>query len=108
MERARRGIRTLRQADRAAVKAFRPVDGRDDSCFHPPRRYAGSADDGTRPDDCIPPSRCCKICSTGKACGDSCISRDKTCHKGRGCACNRSEVCTGLRAFDLSWFSATP
>lgn len=31
---------------------------------------------------------CCKICATGKACGNSCISRKKTCHKRRGCACN--------------------
>jgi hypothetical protein len=31
---------------------------------------------------------CCKICSNGKACGDSCIARWKTCHKGKGCACN--------------------
>ena len=31
---------------------------------------------------------CCKICSKGKACGDSCIARWKTCHKGKGCACN--------------------
>jgi len=31
---------------------------------------------------------CCKICTTGKACGDSCISRRYTCHKGPGCACN--------------------
>lgn len=31
---------------------------------------------------------CCKICTTGKACGDSCISRNKTCRKGSGCACN--------------------
>ena len=31
---------------------------------------------------------CCKICTTGKACGDSCISRDKTCQVGAGCACN--------------------
>lgn len=30
---------------------------------------------------------CCKYCSTGKPCGNSCISRNKTCHKGRGCAC---------------------
>jgi hypothetical protein len=33
-------------------------------------------------------SSCCKICSTGKACGDSCISRSYTCHKGVGCACD--------------------
>ncbi len=31
---------------------------------------------------------CCKICKKGKACGNSCISRSKTCHKGPGCACN--------------------
>ncbi len=31
---------------------------------------------------------CCKICTTGKACGDSCISRSYTCHKGPGCACD--------------------
>ncbi|MBA2672034.1 MAG: thermonuclease family protein [Gemmatimonadetes bacterium] len=34
---------------------------------------------------------CCKVCSTGKACGDSCISRGKNCNKGRGCACNAGE-----------------
>lgn len=31
---------------------------------------------------------CCKTCSTGKACGDSCISRDYECDKGNGCACD--------------------
>ncbi len=31
---------------------------------------------------------CCKICSIGKACGNTCISRDKVCHVGRGCACD--------------------
>jgi|GEM_PF-2068027 len=30
---------------------------------------------------------CCKVCSSGCACGDSCISCSKTCRKGRGCAC---------------------
>ncbi len=29
---------------------------------------------------------CCKVCSVGKACGNTCISRDKTCHVGHGCA----------------------
>lgn len=33
-------------------------------------------------------SGCCKICTTGKACGDSCISRSYNCTKGRGCACD--------------------
>lgn len=31
---------------------------------------------------------CCKICRAGQACGDSCISRDKTCRVGPGCACD--------------------
>ena len=31
---------------------------------------------------------CCKICTKGKACGDSCIARWKTCHVGPGCACD--------------------
>lgn len=35
-----------------------------------------------------PVQSCCKVCSKGKACGDSCISRSKTCHKGQGCACD--------------------
>ena len=31
---------------------------------------------------------CCRVCTTGKACGDSCISKSKTCNVGPGCACN--------------------
>lgn len=31
---------------------------------------------------------CCKVCTTGKACGDSCIARNKTCHQPPGCACD--------------------
>ncbi len=42
---------------------------------------------------CIPADKCCKVCSAGKACGNSCIQATKTCHKGRGCACNATEVC---------------
>ncbi|MCB9030790.1 MAG: hypothetical protein H6619_07030 [Deltaproteobacteria bacterium] len=33
-------------------------------------------------------SGCCKVCKTTKACGDSCIIKTYTCHKGSGCACN--------------------
>ena len=32
-------------------------------------------------------SPCCRKCSSGKPCGDSCIASGKTCHKPRGCAC---------------------
>lgn len=31
---------------------------------------------------------CCKKCSKGKACGDTCIPRDHNCSKGKGCACD--------------------
>ncbi len=31
---------------------------------------------------------CCKVCRKGKACGDSCISRSKSCRAGQGCACD--------------------
>jgi len=34
-----------------------------------------------------PAAACCKICTT-KACGNSCISKTKTCHKPPGCACD--------------------
>lgn len=41
------------------------------------------------PQDNPPPARsCCRVCTTGKACGDSCIARNKTCHQPPGCACN--------------------
>lgn len=32
-------------------------------------------------------NNCCKHCTTGKPCGDSCISDDKECHVPNGCAC---------------------
>lgn len=31
---------------------------------------------------------CCRVCRKGKACGNSCINRNYTCHQPRGCACN--------------------
>lgn len=34
------------------------------------------------------PDGCCKVCKKGKACGDTCISKDYECHKPRGCACD--------------------
>lgn len=38
----------------------------------------------------IPSTRrsCCRVCESGKACGDSCISRSSTCNRPAGCACN--------------------
>lgn len=31
---------------------------------------------------------CCKTCRKGKACGNSCISKAKSCRVGQGCACD--------------------
>lgn len=31
---------------------------------------------------------CCKVCKAGKACGNSCIAKNKVCHQPKGCACN--------------------
>jgi hypothetical protein len=42
---------------------------------------------------CIPAAQCCKVCSAGKACGNTCINANYNCHKGRGCACNEDEIC---------------
>jgi hypothetical protein len=43
---------------------------------------------------CTPcPSGCtasqCKVCTTGHACGNTCIAATETCHAPAGCACNR-------------------
>jgi hypothetical protein len=36
-----------------------------------------------------PPARaCCMVCRNGKACGNSCIARNKACHQPPGCACD--------------------
>lgn len=41
----------------------------------------------------LPESGCCKTCTTGKPCGQSCIAADLTCHKEPGvhewCACDK-------------------
>ena len=34
------------------------------------------------------PKPCCRVCTTGKACGNTCISRNLTCRQPPGCACN--------------------
>jgi len=35
-----------------------------------------------------PARNCCRVCTTGKACGNSCISRRYQCHQPPGCACD--------------------
>ena len=42
---------------------------------------------------CTPRTACCRVCSQGKACGDSCINRHFNCHQSSGCACDEADVC---------------
>ena len=52
--------------------------------------HAAQQHDGA---SCVPREQCCKVCSQGKACGNSCIRASYTCHKGVGCACDEENVC---------------
>jgi endonuclease YncB( thermonuclease family) len=54
--------------------------------FDPPAAAMTSSPTRAPADDLA--AACCKVCSTGKACGNSCISRSKTCHQPPGCACD--------------------
>ena len=31
---------------------------------------------------------CCRVCTQGKACGDTCIAKEYECHQAPGCACD--------------------
>ena len=35
-----------------------------------------------------PVKACCKVCRKGQACGNNCISRQHTCRRPPGCACD--------------------
>jgi hypothetical protein len=51
----------------------------------------GGPDESTEPQHSVsnpPPGGCCRVCTTGQACGDACISASNTCHTAPGCACN--------------------
>jgi hypothetical protein len=34
------------------------------------------------------PKQCCRVCKKGKSCGNGCISQERQCTKGAGCACD--------------------
>ena len=53
------------------------------------------SNDAVRPPPTSRRRNCCRICRTGKACGNSCISRSYTCRRPRGCACNGNQVQLG-------------
>jgi hypothetical protein len=42
---------------------------------------------------------CCSVCTSGKACGNSCISQSSTCHQPPGCACDADDAATVLDVF---------
>ena len=44
---------------------------------------------------CTPAEDCCRVCESGKPCGDSCIDVSSECSAGEGCACAAADVCTG-------------
>lgn len=49
---------------------------------------ASSALDTATEANAASPMACCKTCTKGKACGDSCIAKNKDCHQPAGCACD--------------------
>jgi len=45
-----------------------------------------------------PDAACCKVCSSAsKPCGNSCISKSKSCSKPKGCACSPGEGTSGSK-----------
>lgn len=55
----------------------------------PDQERTGLLHESPEPDreDAEPRTECCKHCSKGKPCGDTCIDRDEICHVSPGCAC---------------------
>jgi endonuclease YncB( thermonuclease family) len=48
---------------------------------------------GGAPSACRSREECCRVCSNGVACGDSCISEEGSCRQESGCACDREALC---------------
>jgi hypothetical protein len=48
---------------------------------------------------------CCKVCTIGKACGDSCISTGSVCKLSTGCACNAPpSTCETSTTWEDPWY----
>jgi len=43
--------------------------------------------------DCRPRATCCRVCSSGQACGDACIGAMSRCSRNAGCACDARNLC---------------
>ena len=63
-----------------------------------------SADDNDNFDDEPATGSCCRRCSTGKPCGNTCIARNRTCRAGPGCACSLN----GEPSLDLAPIAMSP
>jgi hypothetical protein len=60
------------------------VESPSDLEFEPASKDTSSSES---PSSVEPARSCCKVCTKGCPCGDSCISCSKVCRKGPGCAC---------------------
>jgi hypothetical protein len=69
-------------------------------------RRASSPSPSPSPSPTPSPS-CCRVCTVGKACGDSCISKSDTCRVGPGCACNGLTL-DGLWGLPIPNLTAVP
>lgn len=85
-------------------------DGEESSFSSPSHQYVSFGDFGVRltiTDDagasasveevaavrCVREFLCCRVCTQGRACGDTCISRSRVCRQSPGCACDSADVC---------------
>lgn len=88
-----RDAKTLLAAVSHKLKTYRAVSAKEEACQNSPaclaRREARARKQERLEYQVDSASQeCCKVCRAGQACGDSCISRSKTCHVGPGCACD--------------------
>jgi competence protein ComEC len=54
----------------------------------PPARAESAAPVTKVPDKEGPSAACCRVCKSGRACGDICIPKEHSCSKPKGCACD--------------------
>jgi hypothetical protein len=72
----------------ASTATFQALDARSTATFAAiATQYAPSNQPVATPGSNSSATSCCRRCTTGKPCGDSCISARLTCHKAGGCAC---------------------
>ncbi len=58
-----------------------------------PAAPAASPPAASAPGSCVARERCCRVCSSSRACGDSCIGLAQTCRSEPGCACDAATLC---------------